>query len=42
MKRSTIVLLIMFVLLAVAGAAYAMEISGEVTAVDAGKGMLGL
>ena len=42
MKRVSIVLLVGFVLLFLAGAAFAMEMSGEVTAVDAGKGMLSL
>jgi len=42
MKRLSIVLLVGFVLLALAGAAFAMEMSGEVTAVDAAKGTLSL
>ena len=42
MKRASIVLLVGFVLIAFAGAAFAMEMSGEVTAVDAGKGILTL
>jgi hypothetical protein len=42
MKRASIVLLVGFVLLALAGAAFAIEMSGEVTAVDAGKGTLSL
>jgi len=42
MKRASIVLLVGFILLALAGAAFAVEMSGEVTAVDAGKGTLSL
>jgi hypothetical protein len=42
MKRASIVLLILFVLLALASVALAMEMSGEVTAVDAGKGTISL
>jgi hypothetical protein len=42
MKHATIVLLIGFVFLTFAGAAFAKELSGEVTAVDAAKGTLTL
>ncbi len=42
MKRATIVLLISFIIVVFAGLALAAEMSGEVTAVDAGKGMLTL
>ncbi len=42
MKRATIVLLISFIVVVFAGLALAAEMSGEVTAVDAGKGTLTL
>ena len=42
MKRVSIVLLVGLVLIAFAGVAIAAEMSGEVTAVDAGKGSLSL
>ncbi len=42
MKRASIVLLVGFVLLTLAGAAFAVEMSGEVTAVDAAKGSITL
>jgi hypothetical protein len=42
MKRSTLVLLFVVVVVAFAGVAFAGEMSGTVTAVDAGKGSLSL
>ena len=42
MKRATSLFFIVFVLLALVGAALAAEMSGEVTAVDAAKGTLTL
>jgi hypothetical protein len=42
MKGASIFVLVGFILLALAGAAFAAEMSGEVTAVDAGKGTLSL
>jgi hypothetical protein len=42
MKGASIVLLVGLVLIAFAGVAIAAEMSGEVTAVDAGKGSLSL
>jgi len=42
MKRATIVILISFIVVVFAGLAIAAEMSGEVTAVDAAKGMLTL
>jgi hypothetical protein len=42
MKRTTIVLLIGFIIVVFAGVALAAEMSGEVTAVDAAKGTLTL
>jgi Cu/Ag efflux protein CusF len=42
MKRATSLFFIAFVLLALVGAAFAAEMNGEVTAVDAAKGTLTL
>jgi hypothetical protein len=42
MKRSALVLLVVVVVLTLVGAAFAGEMSGTVTAVDAGKGSLSL
>jgi hypothetical protein len=42
MKRSALVLLVAVVVLALVGPAFASEMSGTVTAVDAGKGSLSL
>lgn len=42
MKRATSLLLIAFLLLGLVGVALAMEMSGEVTAVDAAKGTMTL
>jgi hypothetical protein len=41
-KSGYIVVLVAVILLVVAGAAFALEMSGSVTAVDAGKGTLSL
>ncbi len=42
MRRAVSVLMVVFLVLGVAGAVFAAEMSGEVKAVDMGKGMLKL